>query len=258
MTMTDHDWELLQREVDGENTTDESSALRERLAREPELVRQYQALAGVCDALDGVRLVEPPPQMVGDILRGIRQRAYADRPRVIGGVFGRLAARPALTLVSTLAAGLVVGVLATTLTGRLRPSPMDDRAVSGTVLTAGDLARLPLIQDLELGGASLGATVVTRKGDGVIVAEVEIRSPRPLDLTVDLDPEALRPRGFVSLEDLPTGEVTLEEDHVRVRQAPAGRYLLTLDVLGTNPAPLRVTLGSGEDALEGVVGAAPR
>jgi hypothetical protein len=254
-TMTDQDWELLQREVDRENTADESSALRERLAREPELVRHYQALSGVCDTLDDVRLVDPPAGMAGDILRGIRQRAYAGRPRVVAGVFGRLTARPALTLASTLAAGLVVGVVATTLTDRLRPG-IDETVVSGTVLPARDLARLPVIGDLELGGASLGATVVTRRGDGVVVAEVQIRSPRPLDVTVGLDRGALRPRGFVSLEDLPTGEVSLEEDHVSVRQAPAGRYLLTLAILGADPAPLRIRLDSDEDTLEGEVGAA--
>ena len=89
-------------------------------------------------------------------------------------------------------------------------------------------------------------------------AEVEIRSPRPLELTVDLDPGALRPRGFVSLEDLPTGEVILEDDHVRVRQAPAGRYLLTLSVLGANPAPLQVRLDAAGETLAGAVGTAPR
>jgi hypothetical protein len=151
-----------------------------------------------------------------------------------------------------------VGVLATTLTDRFRPEPIDERAVSGTVLPAGDLARLPVIGDLVLGGASLGATVVTRRGEGVVVAEVEIRSSHPLDLSVDIDSTALRPRGFASLEDLPTGEVTLEEDNVRVRQAPGGRYLLTLAVLGTSPAPLRVRLESGEGTLEGEIGVAPR
>jgi hypothetical protein len=258
MTMTDQDWDLIQRDVDGETSTDESTALRERLAREPELVHHYQALTGVRDTLDGVRLVDPPADMAGDILRGVRQRAHVGRPRVVTGVFGRLTARPALTLASTLAAGLVVGVLATTLTEGLRPASVDERAVSGTVLSGADLARLSVMGDLELGSASLGASVLTRRGDGIVVAEVDIRSPRPLELTVEMEGTALRPRGFVSLEDLPTGEVILEEDYVHVRQAPAGRYLLTLAVLGMEPGPLRIRLGTGEETLEGEVGVAPR
>jgi len=258
MTMTDSDWELLQREVDGDNTVDDSSALRERLAREPELVGHYQALAGVRDALDGVRLVEPPSGMADEIVRDVRQRVSGERPVVVTGVFGRLAARPVLTLATTLAAGLLVGVLASSLTDRLRPGPLDERAVSGTVLSAGHLARLPVIEEMDLGSASRGATVTTRQGDGVVVAEVELRSEGPLDLTVELDPATLRPRGFVSLEDLPTGEVSLEDDHVRVRQAPAGRYLLTLSVLGANPAPLQVRLDAAEETLEGAIGTAPR
>ena len=71
------------------------------------------------------------------------------------------------------------------------------------------------------------------------------------NLTVELDSGTLRPRGFVSLEDLPTGEVALEEGLVRVRQAPEGHYLLTLAVLGPDPAPLRIRLESGDAALEG-------
>jgi hypothetical protein len=177
---------------------------------------------------------------------------------VVTGVFGRLAAHPVLTLATTLAAGLLVGVLAASLTDTLRPGPIDERAVRGTVLSAGDLARLPMIQQMDLGDTARGATVTTRQGDGVVVAEVELRSERPLDLTVDLDPATLRPRGFVSLEDLPTGEVSLEDDHVRIRQAPAGRYLLTLSVLGENPAPLQVRLDTAEETLEGAIRTAPR
>lgn len=256
MTRSERDWELLQREVDRENSSDASAALRERLAREPELVAHYQALDGVTDALRRVRLVEPPPELVRDVMSQVRQRAFGRRPRVVAGVFGRLATRPVLTLASTVAAGLVVGVLATSLTDRLRTGHIDESAVRGTVMPSTSLDGLRVIEEIEIGGPGMGATLVTRQQSDVVVAEIRIRGPRPLDVTVELDARALRPRGFESLDDLPTGAVALEEGLVRVRQAPAGRYLLTLAVLGPDPAPLRIRLEAGETTLEGQLRAA--
>jgi anti-sigma factor RsiW len=252
MSLSASDWELLHRAVDGEATEAESAELETRLAREPDLAASHRALQGVGRTLSEVGLVESPPELAGDVMRQVRQRPHSvAEQRGLSGLTGWVARQPGLALAASLAVGLLAGLLATGLSGRGALMSLDENTVSGTILPFGHLATLPVIDEIEIGGPGTGATVVTRRGSDVVVAEVRIRSPRPLDLTVELDSGTLRPRGFVSLEDLPTGEVALEEGLVRVRQAPEGHYLLTLAVLGPDPAPLRIRLESGDAALEG-------
>jgi hypothetical protein len=260
MSLSPSDWELLHRVVDGETNEAESAELQERLAREPELAASHRALLGVGRTLSAVGLVEPPPELAWDVMRHVRRRPHgATEGGWLAGLTGWVARQPALALASSLAAGLVVGILVTNLTDHARPRGIDESAVVGTVLPRGHLSELPVIDEANLGSSGLGATVVTRQGPGLVVAEIRIRSPRPLDLTVELDSDALRPRGFASLGDLPAGEVALEERRVRVRQAPGGRYLLTLAVVGPDLRPLRIRLESGDAPLEGQVGTgAPR
>ncbi len=251
MTISERDWDLLQREVDGDTTTEESERLRERRAQEPELDAGYQTLLELERTLRQIGLVDPPDGLADEIKRQVRQRARAREATQspLARLLSRLGQRPALALASSLAAGLVVGVLLTSLVGQPRPCGIGEGSVAGTMLPSGDRSALPVIEEAALEDAGLRATVVTRQGRGIIVAELSLESPQPVDVTVELDGQTLRLQGFETVGGLPAGEVLLEADRVRMRQVPGGRYLLTLAVVRRDPAPFRIRLESGNAVL---------
>lgn len=244
MTLTPSDWELLHREVDRETTEREASGLRERLASEPELRAAYQALAGVGRTLSDVGLVDPPPELAADVMWQVRRRsAPAAKRDWLAPLSGWVTRQPALALASGLAVGLLAGLLVTSLSER-GLVPLDESSVSGTLLPPADLAALPVLDEVRLEGAGIQATATTRRGPGMVVAEVEILSAAPVDVTLTVDADHLRPRGFECLGDEPTGGVALEAGRVELRQA-TGRCFVTLVTLGPAPGPIAVHVQAG-------------
>ena len=148
MSLSQADWELLHRVVDGEATEEESAELEKRLTREVELAESHQALLGVGRTLSEVRLIDPPPELVRDVMRLVRQRPQAAdgvaKESWFLGLKEWVTHRPALALASSLAVGLLAGLLVTGLSGR-GLVPLDESSISGTLLPPGPVAALPVI-----------------------------------------------------------------------------------------------------------------
>jgi hypothetical protein len=253
MTIPEGDWELLHREMDGENGPEASARLRERLALEPELDACYRALLGVGRALSEVRLVDPPGEIVGDVMRRVRP----GRRRLVPGrrwLAGLLAGHPALALASSLAVGVLAGVLAA---GGGRMGRVEEASVSGTALSSARLQALPVIDEAHIEGFGMRASAAAhRKGD-VVVAEIELESEHPVDLTIGVSGRDLRPSGFESADGPTAGEVLLDAAGLRARGLSSGRYLLVLRAVGSNPGSLQLRLESPQGGLEGRLRSGP-
>jgi len=240
MTLSPADWELLHREMDGETTEKESAELEERLAREPELATSHRALLGLGRTLAQVGLVDPPPELARDVMRQVKQRHLADaRGSWFSGLSELVARRPALALASSLAVGLLAGLLVTGPSSR-GLLPLDGDSISGSLLPLDDLAALPVVDEARLEAPGIRATAVTRAGRGFVVTELEIFSDEPVDVTVEVDPSGLRPRGFECVGGDPEGGVTIEPGRVAIRGATAGLCFVNLATLGPDPSPITV------------------
>jgi hypothetical protein len=247
MTIVQSDWELLHREIDGENAPEVSARLHERLAREPELDACYQALLGVGRTLSEVGLVEPPVGILGDVMRRVRPGLPTAAPRA-GGIAGWVARQPGLALAASLAVGVLAGVL---VSGGGGAGRVQDVSVSGTALTSARLQTLPVIDEAHLEGSGMRASVVAhRKGD-VVVAELEIESGSPVDLTVGVSGGSLRPSGFESADGRAVGPVVLDATGVHARRLPSGRYLLVLQAIGASSSELHIRVESPQGILDG-------
>jgi hypothetical protein len=251
MTVSDRDWDLIQREIDGANTEDDSQGLRERRAREPELDAGYRALVELERTLGEVELVEPPGDLAEDIMRQVRQRgAPAPGRGWLPGLTDWVTRRPVLALASSLAVGLIAGVLVATLLGGGGLAPLDEGAVSGTLLPPAHLGALPVVDEARLDGPGLRGTAVTHRGRAVVVVEIEILSEGGTDLVVEADATGLRPRGFECTGNVPVGGAVIETGRVWVHQVGPGRCYVSLDVVGADPESVAVRLGAGQEQAE--------
>ena len=254
MTRSRADWELLHRELDGEISDSESSGLRERLAAEPELREAYQALTGVGRSLSDVGLVAPPPDLAPDVMRQVRRHSAPG-----GGVGwlaplgGWVARQPVLALAATLAVGLLGGLLVTSLSER-GLAPLDESAVVGTALPTGDPSALPVVDRARIEGSGIEAIATTRRGPGTIVVEVGVIAPAPADVTVTVDPDRLRPRGFECTGDEPAGGVAIDPGRVERRQVAGGPCFVKMATLGAATGPIVVQVQAGPDRAEATLG----
>jgi len=237
MSLDPRDHELVQRDVDGETSAEERSALRLRLEAEPELRELHQALQGVRQQLDTVVLVDPPPGLRADILRGVRAIARGrSEPR---GVPSLLFQRPALALAATLAIGIGAGVLLSGLAGGWHLGAVDEAAVSGTI---GSRVELPEVDRARLEGNGLRAGAVLRRGASIVVVEVEVAPPRGAELFVDTAGSGLQPRGFDARDGLPAAGAILEAAGAYVADAAPGRYRVVLEPFSAGSGEVRIRL----------------
>jgi hypothetical protein len=247
MSISEGDWELLHREVDGENAPEVSARLEERLAREPELDACYRALRGVGRTLSEVGLVAPPAGIVGDVMRRVRPGLPRLVPRA-GGLAGWVVRQPRLALAASLAVGVLAGVL---VTGARESGRTEQASLSATALPSARLQTLPVVDETRLEGSGMTVRAVAhRKGD-VVVAEVQIHSGGPVDLTVGSTGGPLQPSGFESADGRLVGRVVLDATGLHAQGLTPGRYLSVLKSIGARAAELHFRLESPQGVLEG-------
>ena len=240
------DDEVLNREIDGENSEHQSAALRDELARRPEARARYERLLGLVRTLEAVPPAEPPAGLTGHIMRAVRVKAQpAHRwPRWDETVRAALARRPALGFGAALAAGLVLGAF---LAGVGEPIRLDEKS-GGTMLPASGLD-LREVDRAVLAGEGYRGEAVVRAASGWIEVRVRLDGPPPLELLATFDSRELDALGF-DRQGAPAGQVVLGPDSLHVLDAGAGEYVLRLGIRKPVSSGVKVRLGRGSTGVE--------
>lgn len=238
--------ERLHREIDGENTPEESERLREEFERRPETRARYDELLSLVRTLEAVRAAEPPAGLAEDIMRAVRARALPSYRRTSWSeaIRSALARQPALGLGAALAAGLVLGAF---LVGLGEPTHLDEKS-GGTMLPADRLA-LREVDRAVLAGEGFRGEVVVAAAAGRTEVRVHLEGPKPLELLATFDGHALEPLGF-ERQGAPAGQVTLGPDSLHVLEAGAGDYVLRLAIRNPVVSGVQIRLGHGPAAVE--------
>jgi anti-sigma factor RsiW len=235
-----HD-ELIQREIDGTNAPSESARLKALLQSDPEAKARFDALRRVSLALEGAERLEPPAELARGVMSAVRRGKAAPRPR-FGGfpAVKSFTSRHMLAFAATFVLGLGMGVLL--LQGSALSSRADRAALSGTALSKSRVAASKGgIQIFSEGGVHGEAT--TRVEGGLLQVELEIDSPRQIDVTLEGD--GLSPRGF-SQDGPAAGDVVLGAGRVRFPHAAGRRrYSLSFEIGEPKGGELRLGLGNG-------------
>jgi len=255
--MSPVDLQLLQRDVDGETSSAERAALQQRLRQEPDLREHHEALLEVRRRLDEIGLVDPPPGLRADILHAVRQSRRREARGWADWLLPLYARGSALAYASTLAVGVVAGILLTSALDRGPGAQVDESAVSGTVLPGGPATAAAILDRVHVEGPGVRVDAVARPVSGLVVADLVVESNHTAELLVETSGSGFAPRGFEAPAGLPAGGAVLEATGVYVAEAPAGRYRLVLGPAGTGSGELRIRVRSAAGAAEGSLRAGP-
>jgi len=246
------DEELIQRELDRENTAEVSARLRGRLAEEPELRRRYERLQGVVRAVSRLPWIEAPGDLAADVLADLRRRAPAPSRMGLARPGRGRVWQPVLAYGSALAAGLLLGAFLFGAGDLSRQR--SDAALSGAALPQQTIAQLPGGHSLHLAEGPLRANALWRPTPDGVRVELEIEAEGPVDGTLRFDPSALRPRA-VELGGVPAGETAVGPGQVQLRQVGAGTYAVVLEgSLSPSASGLYLRLESRGRVVEGRLG----
>jgi len=249
----DHDERLLQDELDGVASPEESKRLRDRLAQSAEVRARRRELETVTRALDQVRMEEAPADFKEGVMAAI---AAAGRPGPARagwpespGAASR--GRPVLAWAYPFLAGAVAGGLLIALaTGNLGPRARFDLPVLGAMLPGSERGALVDHRDLRLGTARI-ALETRRAADGVRVG-FDLAQARGAELTLEFDIAALQPVGL-RWERPGRHQAELGAGILRLRATEDGRGTVLLSPMRAGDALILVKFHHAGGSTEAVL-----
>jgi hypothetical protein len=256
--MNDNDRELerlMNDQLDGIATSEESERLSRALESREDLRLEYRKLGGVFGALSRIEIEEPPPSLKQGVLRAIRAKE-ADataRQSWLDSIVALVRGGAGFRYTYSFAAGAALGVLAfALLSGNLATRPgADSRSFTGTMAPfVGERSYQHIgSRDFSLRDGHVLAETLSGQ-DGFLV-RITADTPVGSELVLSFDPAAWSP---VGVRQQTTGnEVMLGMGRLSVRMQRLGQsqYLLYLARRGPAGSPLRIAIHSPDGYVQG-------
>lgn len=187
--------ELMNAEIDGENTESRSASLREILEEDPAARAHFVRLRRLCDSLDRDEETVPPPGLRAEIMNALRAgTGEKDRPAgTHSGWWPQV--RFALRYSYAFAAGLILGIIGYSLSSSLSPV-ISNGKVTGTMGVYESADGHDGTWDLVPDTAGITGQARVKQSRGEFFVEFDIGASGPLDVTLSFDPAALEFGGF--------------------------------------------------------------
>lgn len=238
--------ELIQGEIDGVNSAEESAFLRELVARDPALGARLESLRRVSAALERAERLDPPQGFADDVMSVVRRRTprEAAQPGWREALRALFAPAPLAACACALVLGLVLGTLLPSDPWPLSHSERD--ALAGTALPGSRLVPPGSLGQRSFSSPGVRGEAVARLEGGLVVVALELDATDPVEVRLELDGTGRSSRSFS--RDVPAGgDVVMGAGRVRFTHA-AGRnsYSASFD-LGEEPLrTLRLEVGERE------------
>lgn len=195
MTNDDRYRELMDRELDGANTPEESAALKGYLAANPEARRQFDGLVRTVRLFDEAGSVEPPAEMEPRILDAIAAREAAGRER---GFFLDFLS-PRRKLAYAFAAGIAVGIIVFVILYQAMSggNTLDVRDVYGSLAAREGAGKVIDARTTSIAAPGCTGTAIVQYRDEAIIVHATVTADAPVEL-------AIEPAGGLPLRSLRT------------------------------------------------------
>ncbi len=232
---------LMNQELDGANTAEESETLRRALDDSREARERFDELRAACAFLRGVEGPVSGPEFKERVMAAVRpaaRQAGRERSPLRSSAPGLLQFKYALFFGLGLGLGLLILVV---FKNRTIGAGIDARQLVGTVAEA---RLLRPAGDLRFDQGVVSQDLRLRYGDGLLVADVQGRAAHDVDIVLTYDKDRLT---FDALRQTmgDQGGVTIEPGRLEVRTAGRHGFVLAFAVKGGLPLTLNYQVGSG-------------
>jgi hypothetical protein len=239
MTIEQNYFELIQATIDGEIDSADKEMLDAFLEESEEGRAVYRELLALCQSLDGMPQIDPPPHLRHSLMNVAPSKSAA---RPSPGVLQRLFSGPALGYVGVFAAGVVL-TLALLDSGQISRGAFDD--VTGLVGTITDSEFVvPEHESISVEQSEVAGTVTLRSAGPILIVDFDLSARQPVEILAGYSDKSIWFNGFAQLESSGTS-VAAEEGSVRLRMDGNRRYALYLNNPGQRPATISLQFMAG-------------
>lgn len=243
MTIDPRYFELIQAAIDGEIDAAGKAELETFLAESAEGRAVYEDLATLCQSLDGVPEIDPPPHLRHILLN---MAPVASAPKPVPGVWQRIFSGPALGYIGMFAAGVAL-TLALLDSGQISRDAFDDvTGLVGTIANSEFVA--PEHGTISVDTSEVAGTVTLRSTGPILIVDFDLSAKQPIRILAEYSDKSIWFNGFAQLESSGTsiaadsGAVTLEMDGKR-------RYAVYLNNPGQRPATINLRFMVGGELI---------
>ena len=247
--------ELMNDQLDGVATPEESEQLKQLLQSSEGAQVEYRKLGQVFTALSQAHSEEPPAGLKQDVLREIRLRSAASPAREgwLETIVSAFRGRPAFRYAYSFAAGAALGVLAfAVISGSvMNRAGIDLSPVTGTMLAPSEGTIYRRISSREFKLREGYVLVETLLAKDKLLARLTLDAPLGTDLLLEFDPDvwgALAVRQETAGNEVMLGSGRLS---VRIQRLGQSQYLLYLARRGPAGSPLRIDIHSSDETVHG-------
>jgi hypothetical protein len=248
--------ELINQEIDGVNTPQDSAKLKAYLAANPKAKSLYNDLRAASEMLNAVKEIDSPSHLKANILNAIPADKYAARekrapqskPNLLENLFGFLQPRPAARYAFAFSLGLFAGVLIyAALVENVHKNSMPTNSdLYGTIalreapgsFDAGDIVEM-----------NPYGTINLKYSKDLVVAELNLQTQQEVELVFEYDPSALKFGAFSIRNQAASNTVKTSENSLRLTSFGENKYAVLFTKRIDAPAPLRLKIYSADGAL---------
>jgi hypothetical protein len=248
MTANNRVLELINREIDGINSQEESEELKGLLSHDQEATLLLNDLKRVSAILDGAETVEPPRNLRANILNSIDPKKYSEEAwsNPLGRFVNILPQRGSLRYALVFTFGIAFGVLIYGVLSDLgRQGSVEKPDLYGTMRLDRASETFEPADNAEISLQNVQGSVSTKHGRGLVSVELVLQSQQEVETVMHFDPHSLSFVGFQQLDNA-ANNIDIGGDAVRVRSTGDNKCLFFFNekAQSVRPVDLKI-LSSG-------------
>lgn len=242
--------ELMNTEIDGVNDPQGKADLDRYLGDHPEARAVFLELKSIASALNKIPDKEPPAELKNQILNSLPRHKFEmkKKPGMARSIwetfFGRPVVRYALSFVAGLGIGIIV--LAAFWANTEKSSELDD--LYGTMMQKESSANLERGSSLDFALGDISGTATLKSSPHYTIAEVQISSPRNVDIVLEYNSDDIRMSGVGARGGL-SKDVSITDKSVRVPHEGTNTYLFAFTGPAHSSEPLNFKLMASGNVL---------
>lgn len=236
MSIDDKTLALINAEIDGSNSAEDSALLARLLDDDPEARKYRDELAVMCGELDNLDSEAVPLNLQASVLAGIQGREKPATQPAWQQAFVSWLGMPALRYAVSFGAGVIL-TFALVSSGRISERAFDD--VTSLVGTISDAARTnaTAIDRFQVSLNELSGTVNLSRVGRIAIVDFDLSSRLPIEIVAEFNNRNIWFNGFAQLESTGTS-VAAESGRFTVRMQGQRRYAVYLYSDGRDRATL--------------------
>lgn len=236
--------ELINADVDGEISDAEREKLRSYLQSNPEAQQLHTEISGLCQSLDAVEELEPPPHLRHLILDSLKKSSRQEQPAT--SFWKSFLVAPPLHYASMFAAGSLVTFLIVS-SNQISDHAFDDVTdLVGTISADIESDGATPSSVINLTDQALAGTVKAHRAGPIMVIDFDLTSVEPVEIIAEFTDRDVWFNGFAQLESDGTS-VAAETGRVSMHMTGKRRYAMYLHNAGGDAATINLRfLAAGE------------